>query len=83
MDYLKTHDSITSSGVMEVLSLKASPETQILREMVERNLLEAQGKNRNRYYDMSTEEPYLKITAILTNQLILTPCSQTVGLNII
>jgi len=56
MTYLKTHNSITSSEAMEVLNLKASQTRQILREMAERNLLEAQGKNRNRYYVMSTEK---------------------------
>jgi len=45
MDYLKTHDSITSSEAMGVLNLKASHTRQILREMAERNLLEAQGEN--------------------------------------
>ena len=57
MGYLKTHDSITSSEAMEVLNLKASQTRQILREMTVRKLLEAQGKNRNRNYVMSTENP--------------------------
>jgi len=56
MDYLKTHDSITSSEAMEVLNLKVSQTRQILREMAKRNLLEAQGENRNRHYVMSTEK---------------------------
>jgi len=56
MDYLKTHDSITSSEAMVVLNLKASQTRQILREMAKKNLLEAQGENRNRYYVMSTEK---------------------------
>ena len=47
MNYLKTHDSITSSEAMEVLNLKASQTRQILREMAESNLLEAQGENQN------------------------------------
>jgi len=45
MDYLKTHDSITSTEAMEVLNPKAFQTRQILREMAERNLLEAQGEN--------------------------------------
>ena len=57
MNYLKIHDSITSSEAMEVLNLKASQTRQILREMAERNLLEAEGKNRNRYYVLFTEKP--------------------------
>jgi len=52
MNYLKIHDSITSSEAMEVLNLKASQTRLILREMAERNLLEIQGKNRNRHYVM-------------------------------
>jgi len=47
----------TSSEAMEVLNLKASQTRQILREMAERNLLEAEGKNRNRYYVLFTENP--------------------------
>ena len=57
LDYLKTHDSITSSEAMEVLNLKASQTRQILREMTERKLLEAQGENRNRNYVLCTEKP--------------------------
>jgi len=45
MNYLKTHDSITSSEAMEALNLKASQTRQILREMTERKLLEVQGEN--------------------------------------
>lgn len=50
IDYLNIHESISNSIAMKVLGLKSSQTRQILKELVDQDLLEARGKKRYRIY---------------------------------
>lgn len=50
LEYLKSHNSITSKELHTFLNLESSQARKILREMAKDGILIAQGGNRNRKY---------------------------------
>ena len=50
LEYLKSHNSITSKELHTLLNLESSQARKILREMAKDGILIAQGSNRNRKY---------------------------------
>ena len=50
LNYLSTHDSITTAEVMSLLNLSATQGRKILRELAEDGVLISLGHNKNRRY---------------------------------